>query len=284
MEQTNDPVIQTASGRTVDLSDPHVFDIDIHDIAHALGQLCRFTGHTNQFYSVAEHCVHCSELVLDFVPPDELKKLSDEQKRILQIEALLHDAAEAYLGDVSRPLKSILNSYKTLEKMWESIITSAFGIRSGKTNAVAKIDHIMNVTEFKHLMSPPPTAIRFNMVISYDNAIDDFPFRCLTPVDASIAFLDRFKELTNGTNSSVRDIVSDNMKNQMTEVATEHVIKLVAQDIIDETLLSIENYVQTVAGTKFLAEPDNTIKGHLVALLVAYDERSKVAQVMIRKV
>ncbi len=278
MKQTNNPVMQTASGKTVNLLEPCVSDVNIHDIAHALGQLCRFTGHTNRFYSVAEHCVHCSELILDFVPPEELEFLSNEQKRILQIEALLHDAAEAYLGDVSRPLKSMLNSYKALEKIWEPVIASAFGISSGKRNAVATIDQIMNVTEFKYLMNPPSTAIKFNMVISYDDALNDFCFRHLSPVDASTAFLNRFKELTNGTNCSVRDTTSNNMKNQMVEVATEHAVKLVAQDIIDETLLSITSYVQTVAGTKFLAEPDNTIRGHLVALLVAYDERSKVTR------
>jgi len=77
------------SGGTFDILNPRAEDVRIEDIAHALSQQCRFTGHTKTFYSVAQHSVLASTLV---AAPDELW-------------ALLHDASEAYMGDMNRPLK-----------------------------------------------------------------------------------------------------------------------------------------------------------------------------------
>ncbi|RYF85792.1 MAG: hypothetical protein EOO03_12755, partial [Chitinophagaceae bacterium] len=82
----------TASGLAIDLNNIHSRDININDIATALSRIPRFGGHTCAFYSVAQHSVLVAALA-----PDYLKK-----------EALLHDAAEAYLGDVIKPLKHIL--------------------------------------------------------------------------------------------------------------------------------------------------------------------------------
>ncbi len=287
MIKVTDPIIQTASGKTVNLAEPTVDDIDIHDIAHALGHLCRFTGHTKEFYSVAEHCVNCADLVLALIPPDEFATLTTEQKRMLQLEALLHDAAEAYIGDVSRPLKSMLNSYKALEKIWEPIIAEAFSIRGGKTvNAVADVDHVMNVTEFRHLMNVPSEAIKFNMVMSYDAAIIDFQFSNFGCEQAADIFLDRFMQLTSGEclRSTPKSILGneadDSVKSGTLQVATEHLVKHLAGNIIDDTSVEITNYVQGCAGDKFLAEPDNTIKGKLTVMLMAYHERMMKANRM----
>lgn len=76
--------------------------IDIRDIAHALSHLCRFTGHTNLFYSVAQHCL----LVSDKIPGGPEVKLA----------ALLHDAAEAYVADLSTPLKKWLIADRSEEE------------------------------------------------------------------------------------------------------------------------------------------------------------------------
>lgn len=84
-----DSHIRTFTGKLVDPLDLKPEDIDIRDIAHALSQQCRFTGHTRKFYSVAEHCILVSELC-----PTELK-----------LAGLLHDADEAYLIDLARPVK-----------------------------------------------------------------------------------------------------------------------------------------------------------------------------------
>jgi hypothetical protein len=90
--------MQTFIGRQFWPADPRADEIDIRDIAHALSMQCRYAGHCTQFYSVAEHCV----LLANAIP---------EQK----LWALLHDASEAYLVDVPRPVKPSLTGYAALE-------------------------------------------------------------------------------------------------------------------------------------------------------------------------
>jgi hypothetical protein len=82
------------TGRKIDLIEPTPEMICIDDIAHALSNICRFGGHTRQFYSVAQHSVLVCAVV-----PDHLKQV-----------ALLHDAAEAYTGDIIKPLKVMIES------------------------------------------------------------------------------------------------------------------------------------------------------------------------------
>lgn len=97
----------------VDLNNPSPEMLNLFDIATALSKICRFNGHLSEFYSVAQHSVLVSYLV-----PNELRKA-----------ALLHDAPEAYLGDVIKPLKNIIGEvYYTLEKKFEDAICRKFGI------------------------------------------------------------------------------------------------------------------------------------------------------------
>jgi uncharacterized protein len=83
------PSIQTFTGRRFYQLDPKPDDISILDIAHALSNQCRFSGHLTEFYSVAEHCIHVSELLPEW----------------LKFAGLLHDASEAYLIDMPSPIK-----------------------------------------------------------------------------------------------------------------------------------------------------------------------------------
>lgn len=108
----------------------------IEDIAHALSHICRFTGHTRWFYSVAQHSVHVAELV----PPE------------YRLEALMHDASEAYLGDVSSPLKAMLPDYHAIEKVVEMRIAAKFGLPLKQTPAVKIADMRMLVTERRDLL------------------------------------------------------------------------------------------------------------------------------------
>lgn len=104
--------ITTVSGRFFDLLAPEDYEYDIEEIAHALSNLCRYTGHVNRFYSVAEHSVLVSRLV-----PSELA-----------LCALLHDASEAFIGDVSSPLKKLLPAYGEIEERIQRSIARHFNL------------------------------------------------------------------------------------------------------------------------------------------------------------
>ena len=100
--------ILTQTGKRFDLFEPDADMIDPRDIAHSLAHLCRFNGHTREFYSVAQH----SCLVADLVPTEH------------KLAALLHDATEAYIGDMVRPLKQWMHAYQDVETwIWERICT-----------------------------------------------------------------------------------------------------------------------------------------------------------------
>lgn len=114
MEQT-ESCITTASGKFFDILKPEEYEYDIEEIATALSNLCRYTGHVNTFYSVAEHSVLVSRIV-----PERLA-----------MAGLLHDASEAYLGDVSSPLKKLLPEYKRIEDRVQRAIAGAFGVAEG---------------------------------------------------------------------------------------------------------------------------------------------------------
>jgi len=123
--------IQTYTGFHFDLQDPKPDTISIIDIAQALSHINRFTGHTIMPYSVAQHSLHASYIV----PPE------------FALEALMHDAHEAYTGDVSAPLKSLLPDYRALEKRIESAVRHKFGLPAQMSPEVKRADMIMLATE-----------------------------------------------------------------------------------------------------------------------------------------
>lgn len=102
--------MQTYTGRLIDLSRFSDEDVRLPDIAHALSVINRFTGHSKVPYSVAQHSVMVSRLT-----PDEHA-----------LCGLLHDASEAYLGDVATPLKNMLPGYRELEEHVQRTIARVF--------------------------------------------------------------------------------------------------------------------------------------------------------------
>ena len=133
--------VATASGRRYWPMDPRADEVWLPDIAAALSKLCRFGGHASRFYSVAEHSV----LVSHVVPPH------------LARQALLHDATEAYVVDVPRPLKQMLPDYQIAEALNWRAIAKHFGLPAELDPAVHAADNAVLFAEKAALMphSPP---------------------------------------------------------------------------------------------------------------------------------
>lgn len=118
-------MFNTRTGLLVDILNPTEEMICSEDIAHALNNVCRFGGHTHGHYSVAQHSILVAALA-----PDDMK-----------LEALLHDASEAYLGDVIKPLKNILGSvYRDLEISFETLIGFKYRLDPDKLREIKQFD------------------------------------------------------------------------------------------------------------------------------------------------
>lgn len=117
--------------------DPRVEEICIEDVARALSHQCRFGGHVSHFYSIAQHAVHVSDLC---DPADALW-------------GLLHDASEAYVGDVIRPLKRqpAFAGYLEIEARLMRVICQRFGLPETMPASVARADEILLATEARDL-------------------------------------------------------------------------------------------------------------------------------------
>jgi uncharacterized protein len=142
--------ILTRSGRKFDLGNPTADMVEPSDIAHSLSMQCRFNGHTSSFYSVAQHCY----LVADLVPAEH------------QLHALLHDATEAYVGDLVRPLKEGMYLYygsigaacvyaATEERVWQAIC-QRFDLDPILPASVKHADLVALATEKRDLMPEHP--------------------------------------------------------------------------------------------------------------------------------
>ncbi|QDV22875.1 HD domain-containing protein [Aureliella helgolandensis] len=135
--------IKVAAGHYVDLVNPDPATIELRTIADALSKLCRFGGHTAAFYSVAEHSMLCCRLATD-----------DGCSVAVLRAVLLHDAAEAYLGDIVKPLKLLLPEYHQLEDRMERAIMERFDVDLvGHAPAIREYDRQMLKVERKALLT-----------------------------------------------------------------------------------------------------------------------------------
>ena len=133
--------IQTRHGRSVHVFDPQPEEFDIRDIAYALSMQCRFNGHIKQFYSVAQHSVYVSRAAGYTNVPQA------------RLWGLMHDASEAYIGDMPTPVKKWLPDFCAVEKNIEDAICLKFGIeRTPEIQMTVKeCDRLLLVYEAKEL-------------------------------------------------------------------------------------------------------------------------------------
>lgn len=175
--------IQTHSGRRFNPLKPNPDAIVIQDIAHSLSMQCRFSGHCKEFYSVAQHSVLVSYIC---GPQDALW-------------GLLHDASEAYLVDVPRPLKRSgkFQAYIDFEHVMQEAICKRFVLPFKEPPAVKMADTILLATEARDLMSP--------LHSDWRQPVDPLPFKIETwdHNKSKDMFMKRFFELTTGDSAKL---------------------------------------------------------------------------------
>ena len=160
------------SNKKVHFLTPIPDEIDIDDIAHHLSNICRFNGGISKTYSVAEHSLHVSRLVSPH----------------LALAGLLHDASEAYIGDVVKQQKEHFGNYKYIENNLMEVIAAKFNLKCNfwKHSEIKKVDERLAFTEAKKLgkdISQWPTK-----QIPYSDDV----IQCFTPRIARSEFLSRF--------------------------------------------------------------------------------------------
>lgn len=191
--------IYTNSGEHFNFINPRPEQICIDDIACGLSNICRFTGQLNEFYSVAQHSVLASHIV----PPE------------FAFEALMHDAQEAYLGDVSSPLKGLLPDYRRIERVVEMVIRMNYGLPAVMSSVVKHADLTLLATERRDLDlddgTPWPV---LEGIEPLDRVITP-----LSPRQAMIQFLNRFNELYSQYVPDLHVICTslDNVTRQLTD-------------------------------------------------------------------
>jgi hypothetical protein len=169
------PFIQTYTGKKFHFLDPNQDEICIEDIAHALSNLCRFGGHTKRFYSVGEHSIYVSRNV----PVEDA------------LEGLLHDATEAYLVDIPKPIKGFLGNYEEMEQKIYLAIAEKFGLAKELPQSVKDADARMLFTE-KQILSPVDWGWELEPY--------DIELACESPELIKSLFLLKYYQLQNARN------------------------------------------------------------------------------------
>lgn len=179
IDKDRGPAMQTRWGRAFYPLDPRPEDINIADIAASLSKLCRYTGHTKTFYSVAQHCV----LVSTLVPLEHAHW------------GLLHDASEAYTGDMSRPMKLALRSfneadtYRWVTERVEWAIARRFNLPEDQPPCVKQADIMAAAMEKRDVM--------IASTWEWPDLPKPLPQRIVPvgPVEAELMFLQRYVQL-----------------------------------------------------------------------------------------
>lgn len=199
--------MQTFTGKVIEVANPRLVDIDILDIAHALSRLCRYGGHVTSWYSVAAHSLAMAMFA---------ETLEDQA----MLEALLHDASEAYLGDTISPVRKYLVDHdtnsplvrasmlETLHQRWTDVIAEKFKLRESVANTVHVLDRLALSAEVPLVfdkVSPAfvmngivsekrdePELLKMQRFVSTYTEREDQDFRPGSPCSVEMAFLGAF--------------------------------------------------------------------------------------------
>lgn len=185
--------IQTYSLRQFWPLDPRPEDVALEDIAHALALMCRFTGHVHHFYSVAEHSVRVSNHAADLAATrhDLAPTVRAEYITLCARWGLLHDASEAYLVDVARPVKRLpeMAPYRLAETRIQNVVCERFGLPLQEPAEVKTADRVLCYTEARDLFPSVHPAWRWDAEPLHQRIL---PW---DPKTAEAAFLTHFRRL-----------------------------------------------------------------------------------------
>lgn len=171
--------ICTHTGGRFDIFDPKPEAVRIEDIAHALAMNCRYNGHTDHFFSVAEHCIVASM----FCDPE------------FALEVLLHDAAEAYLSDIPKPIKMRWPEFSAHEDVVLRVIFEGLGVTWPDLDVHAHIKYV----DLRMLATEKPQVLpRAQDDWDILEGVYPYPhtFAFLEPRHAAGAFLNHFNKLS----------------------------------------------------------------------------------------
>lgn len=182
------PTMTTFSGLVFDFVNPTPDMVTIEDIAHALALECRFQNQCHPLYSVAQHSV----LISRYAVPHEEIWIKDERK--FRLTALLHDSAEAYCGDMNKPLKILLPEYKAIENRIYAAIAAKFDLALAIPMEIKDVDERILANEGRNFMHYGWNDAKYEVDPRFSVG------GALPPEEAEKLFLARFRELTSEVN------------------------------------------------------------------------------------
>lgn len=171
--------IMTQSGNKVDLLNPSSDQLTIEDIARGLAYKAHYCGHTPFYFSIAEHSILVSKITNGLLP------------------ALLHDASEAYLSDIVRPLKTELPEYREIEKNFMKVIYESFGISlTDKVSDSIKFADVLALSfEWRNFFPGEPDPFIDNSDIEWKTYIFNLEIHYYSPDIAMKMFLREFNKI-----------------------------------------------------------------------------------------
>lgn len=187
LPKLDDHWIGLLSGAQFNYNRPEESEVTVDDLASALSNICRFSGHLPCFYSVAQHLVNTSRIV----------------RPEFAFDALMHDTAEAFTNDLPTPLKWALPIFKELEVKIESAMAEKFGFNYPYPPEVKQADTEMLILEKLYVKKDDHYWPNYDGIV-VDHLVDKVDLKPWQPQRAKREFLERYEELLNAQRNAFR--------------------------------------------------------------------------------